>query len=93
MSEESQQRTKQIFEMISFLFESFVFLYIGVAVMTSNAMQWNIIFIAFSLLTMVLARAFWVYPLCTVLNVKRRPRIPMNHQHMIVFAGLRGAGL
>jgi sodium/hydrogen exchanger-like protein 6/7 len=91
MSEESQQRTKQIFDMISFLFESFVFLYIGIAVMTSNAMQWNIIFIVFSMFTMFLSRALWVYPLCTVLNFKRRPRIPMSHQHMIVFAGLRGA--
>ena len=49
LSEESQNRTKQFFEMVSFLAEGFIFLYIGVAVVTSNAMKWNIFFLVFAL--------------------------------------------
>lgn len=51
LSVESQTRTKQFFEIISFLAESFIFLYIGVAVVTSNAMRWNFIFITFALVS------------------------------------------
>lgn len=51
LSEESQDRTKQFFEIVSFLAEGFIFLYIGVAVVTSNAMKWNILFLLFALVS------------------------------------------
>uniref|UniRef100_A0AC34QN89 Sodium/hydrogen exchanger n=1 Tax=Panagrolaimus sp. JU765 TaxID=591449 RepID=A0AC34QN89_9BILA len=91
LSDESQNRTKQFFEMVSFLAEGFIFLYIGVAVVTSNAMKWQIPFLLFALFSMIMSRAMFVYPLCSFLNLKRKPPIPLNHQHMLVFAGLRGA--
>ncbi|CAD5233422.1 unnamed protein product [Bursaphelenchus xylophilus] len=90
LSEESQARTKQFFEAISFLAESFIFLYIGVSLPTSRA-EWSIIFVVVAIIATQLSRALWVYPLCTVLNMKRKPKIERNHQHMIVWAGLRGA--
>ncbi|KAI6231535.1 Sodium/hydrogen exchanger [Aphelenchoides besseyi] len=90
LSAESQMRTKQFFEAISFLSESFIFLYIGVSLPTGRA-DWSILFFIAAVIAINASRALFVYPLCALLNIKRRPPIPKNHQHMLVFAGLRGA--
>ncbi|KAI6218869.1 Sodium/hydrogen exchanger [Aphelenchoides fujianensis] len=90
LSAESQMRTKQFFEAISFLSESFIFLYIGVSLPTGRA-DWSVLFFIAAVIAINAARALFVYPLCALLNIKRRPPIPKNHQHMLVFAGLRGA--
>uniref|UniRef100_A0A1I7YMA2 Sodium/hydrogen exchanger n=1 Tax=Steinernema glaseri TaxID=37863 RepID=A0A1I7YMA2_9BILA len=91
LSEESQIRTKQFFESLSFLSESFIFCYIGVSIIISNNQKWSIIFLLCAIVSIVFARALYVYPLCVFLNIRRRPVIPKSYQHMIVFSGLRGA--
>ncbi|KIH55336.1 sodium/hydrogen exchanger 7 domain protein [Ancylostoma duodenale] len=91
LSEESQHTTKQFFQMISFVLESFIFCYIGVSVFVANNQKWNIGFLIFALISITAARALFVYPLSFVLNLRRRPRLPRSYQHMLVFAGLRGA--
>ncbi|EPB76749.1 sodium/hydrogen exchanger 3 [Ancylostoma ceylanicum] len=91
LSEESQHTTKQFFQMISFVLESFIFCYIGVSVFVANNQKWNIAFLVFALISITAARALFVYPLSFVLNLRRRPRLPRSYQHMLVFAGLRGA--
>ncbi|PAV58747.1 hypothetical protein WR25_10822 isoform F [Diploscapter pachys] len=91
LSQESKMTTKQFFHMISFVLESFIFCYIGVSIFVANNQKWNYFFLLFSLISIVAARALFIYPLCSLLNIRRQPPIPPRYQHMLLFAGLRGA--
>ncbi|ELT98939.1 hypothetical protein CAPTEDRAFT_184481 [Capitella teleta] len=91
LSPESQARTKQLFDLLNFLMENFVFLYIGVSTFTFQKHLWNWWFILSSFIAIIVARACNVYPLSFLLNLGRSNKIRYNFQHMMMFAGLRGA--
>ncbi|XP_031554888.1 sodium/hydrogen exchanger 6-like isoform X2 [Actinia tenebrosa] len=91
LSDESKHNTKQIFGLLNFLAESFIFSYIGLAVFTFENHVWKPDFICVSFLGILLGRLLNIYPLSFLLNLKRHKKIPYNIQHMMVFAGLRGA--
>ncbi|KRX40644.1 Sodium/hydrogen exchanger 9, partial [Trichinella murrelli] len=91
LSSDSKMRTKQFFEVLTFLSENFIFTYIGVSLFTSQAHLFNIWFILGAFIAIFIGRLIMIYPLTAILNVGRRPPIPMKHQHMLFFAGLRGA--
>ncbi|KAL3990053.1 sodium/hydrogen exchanger 3 [Acanthocheilonema viteae] len=91
LSDEARTRTKQFFEEVSFLMESFIFCYIGVSVFVSHSQQWSIFFFLCTLLSLFLSRAAHVYPVSAILNIRRKPKIPQRYQHMMLFSGLRGA--
>ncbi|XP_049574916.1 sodium/hydrogen exchanger 7 [Syngnathus scovelli] len=91
LSVESTKRTKQLFEVLHFLAENFIFSYMGLALFTFQSHVFSPIFITGAFIAIFLGRALNIYPLSFLLNLGRRHRIKGNFQHMMMFAGLRGA--
>ncbi|XP_077141423.1 sodium/hydrogen exchanger 6 [Ranitomeya variabilis] len=91
LSTESQIRTKQLFELLNFLAENFIFSYMGLALFTFQNHIFNPTFILGAFIAVFLGRAVNIYPLSFLLNLGRRNKISPNFQHMMMFAGLRGA--
>uniref|UniRef100_A0A3P8Y0M6 Sodium/hydrogen exchanger n=1 Tax=Esox lucius TaxID=8010 RepID=A0A3P8Y0M6_ESOLU len=91
LSEESTTRTKQLFEVLHFLAENFIFSYMGLALFTFQNHIFSPIFIIGAFLAIFIGRASNIYPLSFLLNLGRRHKIGGNFQHMMMFAGLRGA--
>ncbi|XP_008491985.2 LOW QUALITY PROTEIN: sodium/hydrogen exchanger 6 [Calypte anna] len=91
LSTESQHRTKQLFELLNFLAENFIFSYMGLALFTFQNHVFNPTFVVGAFLAIFLGRAANIYPLSFLLNLGRRNKIGTNLQHMMMFAGLRGA--
>lgn len=91
LSEESRVRTKQLFELLNFLAENFIFCYIGVSMFSFPRHHFDAMFITTGFLCAMIGRAVNVYPLAWLINLGRKPKMPWNFQHMLFFAGLRGA--
>ncbi|XP_042339589.1 sodium/hydrogen exchanger 7 [Plectropomus leopardus] len=91
LSAESTKRTKQLFEVLHFLAENFIFSYMGLALFTFQNHIFSPIFIIGAFIAIFIGRAFNIYPLSFLLNLGRRHKIKGNFQHMMMFAGLRGA--
>ncbi|KAL9927372.1 na[+]/H[+] hydrogen exchanger 3 [Glossina fuscipes fuscipes] len=91
LSENSRTRTKEIFELLNFLAENFIFSYIGVSMFTFPKHHFDAVFIITGFVCAAIGRAVNIYPLSWLLNLNRKPKISGNFQHMLFFAGLRGA--
>ncbi|XP_066435541.1 sodium/hydrogen exchanger 7 isoform X3 [Eleutherodactylus coqui] len=91
LSPESRSRTKQLFEVLHFLAENFIFSYMGLALFTFQKHVFSPVFIVGAFIAVFIGRAAHVYPLSFFLNLGRRHKIGWNFQHMMMFSGLRGA--
>lgn len=91
LSPESQDRTKQLFELLNFLAENFIFSYMGLTLFSFQSHVFNPLFIIGAFLAVFLGRAANIYPLSFLLNLGRRNKIGYKFQHVMMFAGLRGA--
>ncbi|KAI0230723.1 Sodium/hydrogen exchanger 7 [Lamellibrachia satsuma] len=91
LSTEAKVWTKQLFEVLNFLMENFVFIYIGVSTFTFTKHEWNPWFIIGAFVAVILGRMCNIYPLSFLLNLGRSNKIHYNIQHMMMFSGLRGA--
>lgn len=92
LSEASKARTREFFQLLSFLSENVVFLYIGISTFTySQHAKWDPAFIGAAYLGIIIGRLCNVYPLSFLLNLGRKKKISCSFQHMLMFSGLRGA--
>ena len=87
LSEDSRRRTKEVFELINFIAENFVFSYMGLSLFTYRNHQWVPGFISFSFIAIFAGRLINIYVLSFLLNLGRHKRINFRFQHMLVFAG------
>lgn len=103
MSRQTQLTTKYIFQILAQLSENFIFIYLGLALFTDNALQFRPLLIIVTVLAVCAARWVAVFPLSRAINwvirYKARRRgsaeladeLAYNHQAMLFWAGLRGA--
>lgn len=102
MSRRTQLSTKYIFQVISQLSENFIFIYLGLALFTDNALSFEPPLIIVTILAVCAARWVAVFPLSKAINwfIRYRARrrglevgdeLPYNYQAMLFWAGLRGA--
>ncbi|XP_068248504.1 sodium/hydrogen exchanger 7 isoform X2 [Palaemon carinicauda] len=91
LSGESQLATKTLFDLFNFLSENFIFSYIGVSMFTFDHHKWDVSFICISFVAIIVGRFLNIYPLSFILNIGRRPKIPIKFMNMLFFSGLRGA--
>ncbi|XP_068456392.1 sodium/hydrogen exchanger 6-like [Clinocottus analis] len=91
LSPDSQDRTKQLFELLNFLAENFIFSYMGLTLFSFQSHVFNPMFIVGAFVAVFLGRAANIYPLSFLLNLGRKNKIGSKFQHVMMFAGLRGA--
>lgn len=102
MSRRTQLTTKFLFQVLAQLSENFIFIYLGLALFTDNALQFRPLLIIVTVLAVCAARWVAVFPLSWGINraIRWRARrrgaevgdeLPYNYQAMLFWAGLRGA--
>lgn len=93
LTEESQKATRELLELLSFLAENFLFIYMGISVFSFSHHRFDVFFTIFAFLGIFLGRMVNIYPITGLVNLSRpeQAKIPCNFQHMLMFSGLRGA--
>ncbi|PMB73383.1 Endosomal/prevacuolar sodium/hydrogen exchanger [Beauveria bassiana] len=102
MSRRTQLTTKFIFQVMSQLVENFIFIYLGLALFTESALQFQPPLIIVTVCAVCAARWVAVFPLSRIINaviryrarrrgLEVRDELPYNYQAMLFWAGLRGA--
>ncbi|MED6257011.1 Sodium/hydrogen exchanger 9, partial [Ataeniobius toweri] len=91
LSHEGRTRIKQLFEVLNYLGEIFIFGYMGYIWFTFSHHVFRALFIFGAFLSIFISRACNIYPLSFLINLGRTNKISHTFQHFMVFAGLRGA--
>ena len=93
LSADSQRNTQIIFKVLATLAETFVFIYMGVAMFLESQAWATIPFAVVAIVACFSGRALNVFPVTRQINKMRKPsrRIPKEHIWALWVAGLRGA--
>lgn len=91
LSRTTKDSTRALFTMMAELCESFVFLYLGMAVFTypSHDLKWGNAL--FTVTWCILGRAVTLFPLCFIINLGRKRKINWRQQIIMFLSGIRGA--
>lgn len=91
LSKVTQISSQQVFRTLSFLAETFVFVYLGTA-LTTFKHSWHVATIVWGIIFTLVSRAANIYPLTSLLNRWRTDKISSKTQLIMWFSGsLRGA--
>ncbi|KAF6002639.1 hypothetical protein F1559_000840 [Cyanidiococcus yangmingshanensis] len=90
LSSVTKLTSQQSFKMIAFITETFIFIYLGLA-LTLFTHSWHFLTVFWGILLTLLSRFVNVFPLSAVLNRYRREKINATNQFVLWFSGLRGA--
>jgi len=103
MSRRTQLTTKYIFQVLAQLSENFIFIYLGLSLITEKDLLYKPVLIIVTVIAVCAARWVAVFPLSMAINwfghyrARRRgirdsvDELPYNYQAMLFWAGLRGA--
>eukprot|EP00184_Porphyridium_aerugineum_P007973 CAMPEP_0184692074 /NCGR_PEP_ID=MMETSP0313-20130426/701_1 /TAXON_ID=2792 /ORGANISM="Porphyridium aerugineum, Strain SAG 1380-2" /LENGTH=679 /DNA_ID=CAMNT_0027149877 /DNA_START=9 /DNA_END=2048 /DNA_ORIENTATION=+ len=90
LSKTTQSSSHQAFRMISFVCETFMFVFLGVS-LTTFRHEWDIPTVMFAILLTLVSRACNVFPISMLINRYRASKINPRFQFIMWFSGLRGA--
>ncbi|XP_022094568.1 sodium/hydrogen exchanger 8-like [Acanthaster planci] len=90
LSPVTQINVQQTFRTLAFMAETCVFVYLGLAIPTFNH-DFQPAFIIWTLILILIGRAFNIFPLSFLCNKFREHKITMKMQLVMWFSGLRGA--
>uniref|UniRef100_A0A915PZT1 Sodium/hydrogen exchanger n=1 Tax=Setaria digitata TaxID=48799 RepID=A0A915PZT1_9BILA len=86
----TQITMQQTFRTLAFVAETCTFAYLGLALFTIK-LQFQPMFVSWSILLCFIGRAFNVFPLAYLANKCRRPQISIKNQFIMWYSGMRGA--
>ncbi len=92
LSEATQEMIKKMVKVMAFGCETFVFVYMGMALSLFEQAWFTMPAVAISIISMLYSRALNVYPICALVNAKRPARRAVKPaiQHVVWYSGLRG---
>ena len=70
LTEISKNTTKQLMELLNFLAENFLFIYMGISVFSFSHHKWDPFFTIFAFLGIVFGRLVNIYPLAGLINIR-----------------------